>query len=137
MHRKPCHFTYTHLSSFKTGRNLRRRVIVISVHPVKQVIYFFFISLKLCNSEQYRMWHWRWLSLSHLWISNPFFCAQHILRPSNKYRVVINSFMHAFLICCHKSCLLSLEHFNVFNLKPHWFEFGCFLQQNFIAGEVS
>lgn len=29
--------------------------IVIAVQPAKQVIYFFFISLKLCNTEQYRM----------------------------------------------------------------------------------
>lgn len=53
----------------KTGCNLRRGMIVINVQPVEQVIYFFFISLKLCNTEQYRMWHWRRLSLSHLWIS--------------------------------------------------------------------
>lgn len=58
-------------------------MIVIAVQPAKQVIYFFFISLKLCNTEQYRMWHWRLLFLVPFQDISPF-SSQYIPKRFNK-----------------------------------------------------
>lgn len=91
-------------------------MIVIAVQPVKQVIYFFFISLKLCNTEQYRMWHWRLLSSSHLRIS--IHSSSSIFQSILINRTVINSLMHTFLIWCNKSCSISWRNFNTSNLNP-------------------
>lgn len=91
-------------------------VIVIAVQPAKQVIYFFFISLKLCNTEQYRMWHWRLLPWSHLRIS--IHSSSSIFQSILINRAVINSLMHTFLIRGNKSCSLSWRNFNISNLNP-------------------
>lgn len=133
MHQTITPFTCSHFSSFKTGCNLWVEMIVIDVRPVKQVIYFFFISLKLCNTEQYRMWHWRRLFPVPFMDINPFFFLQYIPKQSNKYRVVINSFMHTFLICCNKSCSLSWRSFNISSLKALWSKLWCFLQQKYLG----
>lgn len=85
------------------GGRRKRKMIVIVVRAVKQVIYFFFISLKLCNTEQYRMWHWRRLPLSHLGYLPFLLRPLYFPAPSNKYRVVINCFMHTFFfLWCNK-----------------------------------
>lgn len=91
-------------------------VIVIAVQPAKQVIYFFFISLKLCNTEQYRMWHWRLLPWSHLRIS--IHSSSSIFQSILINRAVINSLMHTFLIRGNKSCSLSWRNFTISNLNP-------------------
>lgn len=91
-------------------------MIVIAVQPVKQVIYFFFISLKLCNTEQYRMGHWRLLSSSHLRIS--IHSSSSIFQSILINRAVINRLMHTFLIWCNKSCSISWRNFNTSNLNP-------------------
>lgn len=105
----PLSFTCSHFSSFKTGCNLRVEMIVIDVRPVKQVIYFFFISLKLCNTEQYRDVTLKAAFPVPFMDIYPFFFLQYIPNQPNKYGAVINSFMHTFLIRCNKSCSSFLE----------------------------
>lgn len=66
----------------------------------------------------------------------PFFFLQWTPNQSNKYQVVINYFMHTFLICRYKSCKPSWRDLPIWALEG-CVVLCCLVQPKFIAGEVT